>query len=100
MSNFPEMEYRPIAQDEQIELAPDEKSLHFLQKVYRDPRQPIERRMRAATRALDFEFPKLSAVSMGFLNGDDFAARLDRAIQYAERRLKIIEARPLPENEE
>ena len=98
MSNFPEMEYRPIAQDEQIELAPDEKSLHFLQKVYRDPRQPIERRMRAATRALDFEFPKLSAVGVGYLSGEDFAAKLDRAVKYME--MKLIEVRPIPDNDQ
>jgi hypothetical protein len=53
--------------------------------------------MRAATVAIQFESPKLAAVS--YLNGaDDFADRLDRAIQYMESRMKLVEHRPLPDN--
>jgi hypothetical protein len=41
-----------IASDEPelIELAPGETSLRFLQKIYRSPKQPMSRRLRAAMR--------------------------------------------------
>jgi hypothetical protein len=64
----------------EIEVAPDASSLDFLRTVYRDPYQPIARRMRAAIAALPFEHPKLSAVaSLGPNHG--FAARLERALK-------------------
>src|SRR4029077_17377471 len=66
---------------EQIELGPGETSLTLLQKVYRSPRQPMSRRMRAAIEALPFEQPKLTAVATTTMNGADFATMLDRAIE-------------------
>jgi hypothetical protein len=42
-----------------IELPPDATSLDFLQAIYRDPRQPIQRRMRAALGALPLRFQGL-----------------------------------------
>jgi len=48
MSNFPEMDYKPITTEELIDLAPDETSLDFLRKVYRSVKQLMNRRMRAA----------------------------------------------------
>ena len=71
----------PFANDEPelIELGPDEASLSFLQRIYRSPKQPMSRRMRAAIEALPFESPKLSATAV-FPAGEDFATRLERAI--------------------
>jgi hypothetical protein len=63
--------------EEVIELGPDETSLSFLQRVYRST---MSRRMRAAIEALPHEHPRLGAVAVGRMNGQDFAAMLDRAI--------------------
>jgi hypothetical protein len=68
-------------QEEVIELAPGETSLSFMQKIYRSVRQPMQRRMRAAEYAMQFEHPKLGAVATTALNGKDFATLLERAIQ-------------------
>jgi hypothetical protein len=47
--------------------------------------------MRAATEALPFEAPKLSAVAVASMSGNEFAQRLDRAI--ARSGVKLIEAK-------
>jgi hypothetical protein len=80
MSNFPELEYKASGDLELVELGPGETSLDFLQKIYRSPSQPIARRMRAAMAALQHEHPKLTAMAVGGMNGQDFATMLDRAI--------------------
>jgi hypothetical protein len=67
-------------------------SLEYLQRIYRDPTQPITVRMRAAIEAMPFETPRVSAVAVGFLHGNDFASRLDRAVE-ASNRAKLIEGR-------
>ena len=74
----------------QIQLSTDATSLEFLQAIYRDPNQPIQRRMRAAMAALPFEKPKLSTVTQ--FNGNDLADRMLRAIAATNR---VIEARPV-----
>jgi hypothetical protein len=98
MSDFPEMEYRPIEEGEAVELAPGETSLHFFQKIYRSIRQPMARRMRAAEFALQHEHPKLSAIATASMNGRDFASLLERAIRASgkEREVKQIEAHAEP----
>jgi hypothetical protein len=94
MSNFPEMDYKQISTEELIELAPHETSLDSLRKVYRSVKQPMSRRMRAAIEAMPHEHPRLGAVAIGSMNGQDFAALLERAIERSgkERELKQIEA--------
>jgi len=71
-------------------LADGETSLDFLRRVYRSPRQPMSLRMRAATEALPHEHPRMTAVSVGYYDGNSFAQRLDRAID-ASNRAKVIE---------
>ncbi len=83
---------------EVIELAPGETSLDFLQRVYRNPRQPISQRMRAAIEALPYEAPKLSAVAVGYITGEDFASRLERALQRSNG-ARLIEGRVIDEDE-
>ena len=63
-------------------------SLEFLQAVYRDPGQPVSRRMRAAIAALPFEHPKLAVVASMHAN-EGFAAQLEAAIA---RSGKFLEA--------
>jgi hypothetical protein len=78
----------------ELELAPDEVSLDFLQKVYRSSRQPLAVRMRAAAIAIQFESPKLTAVALSNMNNDGFAARLERAFARSREPLKAIELKP------
>jgi hypothetical protein len=56
-------------------------ALHYLQDVYRGRRQAEPWRMRAAIAALQFETPRLGVIATTNLNGADFAALLDRAIE-------------------
>ena len=52
----------------------------LLQVVYRGAVKVSAQQMRAAIESLPYEQPKLCAVAVGYLSGEDFAARLDRAI--------------------
>jgi hypothetical protein len=70
-------------------------SLEYLQRIYRDPTQPHSVRMRAAIESLPYENPRMSAVAVGYLDGNTFAERLDRAIAASEK-AKLIEARAEP----
>jgi hypothetical protein len=53
--------------------------LEFLQKVYRDPTQPIARRMRAAIAVIPFEHPKLAVIARWDAS-EGLGAELERAI--------------------
>ena len=77
---------------EQEPLPKDVRALELLQKVYRGEYKATPQQIRAATKALPFENPKLSAVGVGFLENDTFAERLDRAIE-ASSRARLIEGR-------
>ena len=48
--------------------------------------------MRAAIESLPYENPKLSAVAVGHLTGEDFSNRLEQAVERSER-AKLIEGR-------
>ena len=57
----------------------------------------MSRRLRAAIEALPHEHPRLGAVAIGSLSGQDFAAMLDRAIERSGKapEIKQIEATPM-----
>lgn len=90
-ANLIEREDEP---EDGLELGPDETSLDFLRKVYRDPRQPMPRRMAAAKEAAPYEHPKLAVTAINNMSGEDFARLLDRAIARSQAPPKAIEHRP------
>ena len=61
-----------------VTMVGDGTSLDFLRAIYRDPSQPMHRRMRAAIAALPHEHPKLTAIAQ-VGGGKDFAAPLEAA---------------------
>jgi hypothetical protein len=92
MSNFPEMEYKPVDRPKR-EVDPRLDALTYLQLVYRGQIEAEGPRMRAAMACLQFERPKLSVVA----SVDDpnaFAERLERAIQRSGVRPLMIEHAP------
>jgi|SRR5215467_12985663 len=71
----------------QIQLSTDATSLDLLQAIYRDNRQPLQRRMRAAIACLLFERPKFAVVVQ--TTTKDLAVRMQQAL---EARMKIVNA--------
>jgi hypothetical protein len=76
---------------EAVAVADDASPLDFLTAIYRDPRQPMNRRMRAAIEAAPYCHPKL-AVSANISGGEGIASRLERAIERSRAQPKLIEA--------
>ena len=78
-----------------IELPPGANSLEFLQAIYRSATQPMARRMKAASIAIQYESPKL-AVTAVVEGSDSLAARLNRAIERSARveAYRLIQAGP------
>lgn len=72
---------------DEVEVAPTATPLEFLQAIYRDANQPMQRRIKAAIEAAPYMHPKLSVVAS--VNDDGrFAERLEAAIK---RSGKVIE---------
>ena len=63
----------------QIQLSTTASSLEFLQAIYRDPNQPLQRRMRAAQAAIAYEHPRLAVVAR--VREEDLADRMLRAME-------------------
>jgi hypothetical protein len=63
----------------------EQTALELLQEVYRDPMVPLPVRLRAAVEAAPYEHPKLTAVALGKFTGEDFASRLERAVEASNR---------------
>jgi hypothetical protein len=95
--SFPEMEYKELMEGEDLIVAADALPIDFLMAVYRDPRQPMSRRLRAATECAPYIHPKLSAAAV--LIGDDFAPKLERAVKRSEKVLEL-EATKIEEERE
>ena len=73
-----------------IEDGPEGKtSLRLLQNVYRNRKQPLNVRVRCAVEALVHEYPRVSAVQVSHMNGQDFASALERAIQRSKSPLPL-----------
>jgi len=69
-------------------VAADATPLDFLCAVYRDPQQPMQRRMRAAEAALPFIHPKLSVVAIG----GSFASQMNELSLSGKS--NVIDAKP------
>jgi hypothetical protein len=78
-----------------IELPPGALSLEFLQAIYRSADQPMARRMKAASIAIQYESPKLAVTVQ--VNDEGMAARLQRCIARSNgaEAYRLIEAAPL-----
>jgi hypothetical protein len=71
-------------------------ALELLQAIYRDEAQPLPTRLRAASLALPFEAPKLSAMVLSSVDPNELARALDRAISRSGKReeMKVIDDVP------
>jgi hypothetical protein len=83
---------------EGFQVPPDAEPLEFLMAVFRDNRQPMNRRMKAAEAAAQYRHAKLGVVATTNFDGKDFADMLERAILRSrgigEPQVKVIEHRP------
>jgi hypothetical protein len=81
---------------EAVEVRPKGTALDFLRAVYRNADVPLPARMKAASIAIEYEHPRLAVTAM--VDGKDFAAALDRAIERSgkARAPKLIEHRASP----
>jgi hypothetical protein len=70
-----------------------ENSVQLLQQVYKDRRELLSVRMRAAIACLPFEFPKLAATYNVNPNNKDFA---DLLAENRQRRKRLMEQRQQP----
>jgi hypothetical protein len=92
------MNYVDIEENDGLEVAADATPVDFLMALYRDIRQPMSRRLRAAEAAAPYCHPKLAVTAI--MEGTDFATALDRAVKRSEAaRIKTIEAVKVPEIE-
>ena len=84
-----------LADEDSITLPPGASSLAFLQAIYRSATQPMARRLKAASIAIQYESPKL-AVTAVVEGSDSLAARLNRAIERSARveAYRLIQAAP------
>ena len=75
--------------EEEPDVPEGETSLQLSQANYRNKEQPLNVRVRCAIEALPFENPKVSAVAVSHMNGQDFASALERAIQRSKSPLAL-----------
>jgi hypothetical protein len=75
---------------EGLEIDPKATPLEFLQTVYRNPKQPMQRRLKAAIEAPEYVHPRLAVTAT--INSGDFATQLDQAVERS-RMVLMIEAK-------
>jgi hypothetical protein len=89
-----DVDLRSFREPEEPPLPKDIDALRLLQMVYRGEFKATPQQMRAAIESLPYENPKLSAVAVGHLTGEDFYNRLERAINRSER-ARLIDGRAI-----
>ena len=88
----------PQREPEQPTLPKHTRALELLQMVYRGEFKASPQQLRAAIESLPYENPKLTAVAVGHLTGEDFYNRLERAINRTN--VKLIEGRAVQVDED
>ena len=88
-----------LVDEDSLELPPGALSLEFLQAIYRSATQPMARRMKAASIAIAYESPKLSA-TLAVQADDSWAAKLKNAIARSSKAeaYRLIQAGPRAAN--
>jgi len=86
-----------LTKDERFVLPEGTTATQALEMVYRGEIVLSPQQMRAAIECLQFENPKVSAVAVTHMNGQDFASALDRAIERSRSPL-VMNALPAPQH--
>src|SRR6516225_10884264 len=88
-----------LVDEDSLELPPGALSLEFLQAIYRSAAQPMARRLKAASIAIQYESPKLSA-TLAVQADDSWAAKLQGAIARSRQAdaYRLIQAAPSAAN--
>ena len=82
-----------VHEDPELEIIPDDIPITELaEDVVRGKRKLTQPQMRMLIELLPYYAPKLTAVAVGYLKGQDFYTRLDRAVDRSEK-AKMIEGR-------
>jgi hypothetical protein len=89
--DFPEMEYKPIADGEPVQFPEGTTAHRILQLGYLGKVKLSHQQIRCAALALPHESPKLGVIATTNMTTEDFGAMLDRAI--ARSQVKLIEHR-------
>ena len=100
LPSFAYSENLKVPEEPKAEPIPDNISLAELaEQVVRGKVKLSPSQMRMLIELLPFHLPKLSAVGVGYIQGNDFASRLDRAVERTERARfpKLIEGRVIDE---
>jgi|SRR5690242_14100124 hypothetical protein len=84
--------YRTL--DEDTALPKNVRALELLQMAYRGEIELTSQQFRAAKEALPFEEPKLGAMAVGSISGQDFASLLDRAIRASGKEVEVKQIEP------
>ena len=88
-----EQQQRFVDESNQVDALPDDISITELaEDVVRGKRKLSQPQMRMLIELLPYYAPKLTAVAVGYLKGQDFYTRLDRAVDRSEK-AKMIEGR-------
>ena len=82
-----------VHEDPELEVIPDDVPLvELAEQVVRGKRRLSRSQTRMLIELLPYYAPKLTAVAVGYLKGQDFYTRLDRAVDRSEK-ARLIEAR-------
>ena len=89
-----------VHEDPELEVIPDDVPLvELAEQVVRGKVKLSRSQMRMLIELLPYYAPKLTAVAVGYLKGQDFYTRLDRAVDRSEK-ARLIEARVIEPTED